>query len=68
MSNEVKAMIITSIYFGLNISIIIISSILLAKWGMGFKHSIIYAILFSSVYETIPMLKGFFKGFTGRLK
>lgn len=67
MSDKGK-MIIAGIYFVLNIAIIITSSIILAQWGMGFKHSIMYAVMFSSIYDIFPIVRGFFKGLTGRLK
>ena len=69
MSNDEKrGIIITSIYFMLNLAIILTSSVLLYKWGMRTRHAIMFAVLYCSVYDIFPIIRGFLRGLFKRAK
>lgn len=66
--DEIKGIIITSVYFMINLALVLTSTILLYKWGIKTKHAIMFAILYCSMYDIISMIKAFFKGLFKRDK
>jgi len=60
--DDIKGIIITSIYFMVNLVLIFTSSILLYERGMRAKHALLFAVLYSSMYDIFPIIRGFLKG------